>query len=72
MIRVYLFLFILLVGFACHSDMTSPITSDVQLSAEEVAVTEAWLKVHITPSVPHDSIRITSGGNTQSLGFSSQ
>jgi hypothetical protein len=46
-------------GFACNTDFTAPVSSDVQLTAEEVAVTEVWLKVHIEQKVLHDSIRVT-------------
>src|SRR5437773_12558476 len=65
----------LAIGFACHlvacrTDMTAPISPDVQLTAEEVAVTEAWLKVHIEQSIPHDSIRITrNDADVLTIGF---
>jgi hypothetical protein len=68
--RIYILLGAMLMGFACRNDMTAPISSDVQLSAEDVAVTEAWLRVHITPTLPHDSIRITRNDTTVlTLGF---
>src|SRR5438552_1350569 len=39
--------------------MTSPISPDVQLSAEEVAVTDVLLRVHIADGISHDSIRVS-------------
>ena len=53
-----------LAGFACRTYMTAPISSDVQLSAEDVAVTEVWLKIHIAQNVLHDSIRLTRNDAT--------
>ncbi len=67
---LYFYILINIAGFACRTDMTAPVSPDVQLSAEDIAVTDVWLKVHITPSIPHDSIRVTRNEATVlTLGF---
>ncbi len=69
---LYFYILINIAGFACRTDMTAPVSPDVQLSAEEVAVTEAWLRVHVAQVIPHDSIRIARNDATVlTLGFTS-
>ena len=43
-------------GLSCHDNGTGPNTSDVQLSAEDVAVTEVWLRVQLAAGLQRPGV----------------
>jgi len=50
---------------SCNNNGTSPQYFDVQLTADDVGVTEAWLRLQIAPSVHHNALRLTRDGSSQ-------
>jgi len=48
----------------CNNNGTGPQYFDVQLTADDVGVTEAWLRLQIAPSVHHNALRLTLDGSS--------
>ncbi|MGA2622309.1 MAG: hypothetical protein ABSF91_00475 [Bacteroidota bacterium] len=49
---------------SCNNNGTGPQYFDVQLTADDVGVTEAWLRLQIAPSVHHNALRLTLDGSS--------
>ena len=48
-------LFLTLANFACRDNPAGPDSGDLHLSAEDVGVTDLWLRVKVTQSYKHAS-----------------